>query len=282
MINFRKNKNKSLSVDLNQINDKVLLEKMSHTKSNDNAKKFITYKPNPNGKKIIEIKNLNKSFNRNKNHVLKNISIDLYENEHTAILGGNGAGKTTLVEILAGITKADEGEINYLYEYKNSFQEKIGIQFQDSSYPKGLSVKDIISFILDIFKSDLNKDELNALIKIFGIDEFYNKKANSLSGGQSQRLNCLLSILHKPSFLILDELSTGLDVTIKSNIKSFIKEFAKENKITLLLVSHDMDEIQYLSQRIIILKNGEIFVDAKLEDIIKEFGSLTECMDMYI
>ena len=138
------------------------------------------------------------------------------------------------------------------------------------------------NFVLEIFKSELSKDEINGLINIFGIDEFYYKKAASLSGGQSQRLNCLLSIIHKPSFLILDELSTGLDVTIKSKIKNFMKSFCKENKITILLVSHDMEEIQYLANRIIILKNGEIFVDSKLNDIVKKFGSLSKCMDLYI
>ncbi|MDE5949502.1 MAG: ABC transporter ATP-binding protein, partial [Malacoplasma sp.] len=247
-----------------------------------NSDKFITYKPNTNKKKIIEIKNLNKSFNHQKNHVLKNLSIDFYDGENVAILGGNGAGKTTFVEILAGINKPDNGSLKYNFDYKNSFQEKIGIQFQDSSYPKGISVKSVINFVLEIFKSKLSKDEINGLINIFGINEFYYKKASSLSGGQSQRLNCLLSIIHKPSFLILDELSTGLDVTIKTKIKNFIKSFCKENKITILLVSHDMEEIQYLADRIIILKDGEVFVDSKLDVIIKKFGSLSKCMDLYI
>ena len=138
-------------------------------------------------------------------------------------------GKTTFVEILAGINKPDSGDLKYNFKFKNTFQEKIGIQFQDSNYPKGISVKSVINFILEIFKSELSQDEINGLINIFGIDEFYYKKAASLSGGQSQRLNCLLSIIHKPNFLILDELSTGLDVTIKSKIKNFIKSFCKQN-----------------------------------------------------
>ncbi len=280
--NFNK-ANKNLFFDKKNINDSVIKKSLENLESEKKApEKFINYKSSDKVKKIIEIKNLNKSFNHQKNHVLKNISVDLYEKENVAILGGNGAGKTTFVEILAGINKPDSGTLKYNFEYKNSFQEKIGIQFQDSSYPKGISVKSVINFILEIFKSKLSKDEINGLINIFGINEFYYKKASSLSGGQSQRLNCLLSIIHKPNFLILDELSTGLDVTIKSKIKNFMKNFCKENNITILLVSHDMEEIQYLADRIIIFKNGEIFVDAKLKNIIKKFGSLSKCVDIYI
>lgn len=280
--NFNK-ANKNLFFDKKNINDSVIKKSLENLESEKKVpEKFINYKSSDKVKKIIEIKNLNKSFNHQKNHVLKNISVDLYEKENVAILGGNGAGKTTFVEILAGINKPDSGTLKYNFEYKNSFQEKIGIQFQDSSYPKGISVKSVINFILEIFKSKLSKDEINGLINIFGINEFYYKKASSLSGGQSQRLNCLLSIIHKPNFLILDELSTGLDVTIKSKIKNFMKNFCKENNITILLVSHDMEEIQYLADRIIIFKNGEIFVDAKLKNIIKKFGSLSKCVDIYI
>ncbi|MDE6563116.1 MAG: ABC transporter ATP-binding protein [Malacoplasma sp.] len=275
--------NKNLIINENNITDLVIKKSLNELENKKkHSDKFIIYKPNSKLKKIIEIKDLNKSFNHQKNHVLKNLSIDFYDGENVAILGGNGAGKTTFVEILAGINKPDGGILKYNFDYKNSFQEKIGIQFQDSNYPKGISVKSVINFVLEIFKSELPKDEINGLINIFGIDEFYYKKAASLSGGQSQRLNCLLSIIHKPSFLILDELSTGLDVTIKSKIKNFMKSFCKENKITILLVSHDMEEIQYLANRIIILKNGEIFVDSKLNDIVKKFGSLSKCMDLYI
>ena len=275
--------NKKLLINENNIKDLIIKENLKEIKNKKEfLTKFINYEIDKNKKKIIEVKNLNKSFNHQKNHVLKNLSIDFYEGENVAILGGNGAGKTTFVEILAGINKPDSGDLKYNFKFKNTFQEKIGIQFQDSNYPKGISVKSVINFILEIFKSELSQDEINGLINIFGIDEFYYKKAASLSGGQSQRLNCLLSIIHKPNFLILDELSTGLDVTIKSKIKNFIKSFCKQNNITILLVSHDMEEIQYLVDRIIILKNGEIFVDSKLEKIIQKFGSLSKCMDLYI
>lgn len=273
-------KKKELNFNDNKINDKVILKSLQEMNNNRHEpEKFLVF-DKKNKKTIIEIKNLDKSFVNFQ--VFKNLNLNFYENQNVAILGSNGAGKTTLVEIIAGIQKKDKGIINYFLNQTNCFQEKIGIQFQDSNYPKGLNVKDVIDFSLEIFKCELSKDEFNALLKIFGIDKFYFKKASNLSGGQSQRLNCLLSIIHKPSFLILDELSTGLDVSIKTEIKKFMKDYSNNNKASILLVSHDVDEIEYLCERIIIMRHGQIYVDASLNDINKKFGSLSKCIDNYI
>ncbi|MDE5841951.1 MAG: ATP-binding cassette domain-containing protein, partial [Malacoplasma sp.] len=144
--------NKNLIINENNITDLVIKKSLNELENKKkHSDKFIIYKPNSKLKKIIEIKDLNKSFNHQKNHVLKNLSIDFYDGENVAILGGNGAGKTTFVEILAGINKPDSGILKYNFDYKNSFQEKIGIQFQDSNYPKGISVKSVINCVLEIF-----------------------------------------------------------------------------------------------------------------------------------
>ncbi len=276
------NKNKNIHFNVNEIKDEVILSNLKSIKeeSKKDIQKFILPNNQNNNQKTIEIKNLNKSFSHK--HVLKNINLTLYKNEHIALLGGNGAGKTTLVEIIAGLNKQDSGTIDYWLNQKHDFREKIGIQFQDSTYPKGVSVKSVIKFVKDIYKADISKNDLNALIHIFGIDEFYNLKASSLSGGQSQRLNCLLSIIHKPSFLILDELSTGLDVTIKTKIKNFIKTFADKNNISILVISHDMEEVEFLAERIVLLRNGEIYVDAPISEIKGKYKSIQNFIDLYV
>ena len=197
------------------------------------------------------------------------------------MLGSNGAGKTVLSEMISGINKPTSGEIIYNFNSDN-YKKKIGIQFQDSSYPNGITVKKVINFVISIYKAEITKDELRALIAIFDIYEIYNKVASSLSGGQQQRLNLLLALVHKPKFIILDELSTGLDIRIRSKIKKFIKYYAKENGITLLIVSHDMDEVEYLSERIIVLFKGEIYVDASKKEIIEKYGSIQNCVEKYI
>lgn len=235
-------------------------------------------------KTLIEVRDLKKSFGKGSNfkEVLKGINFDIKEGQHIAILGPNGAGKTVLVETIAGLIKPSSGTIKYLYPFKKSFLEEIGFQFQDSSYPAGLGTKDIIKFVLDVFGSKITIEEFNGLVKIFGINEFYNKKVSKLSGGQQQRLNALLAILHKPKIIFFDEISTGLDVQIRNQIKHFIKEYAKENKQTICIVSHYVDEIEYLADWVAIVDNGKILVLAEKTKIIEEYGSLEKLIEIYI
>ena len=168
-------------------------------------------------------------------------------------------------------------------QYKNNFPAKYRIVRNiDNTNKKGIKVKRVIKFVNDIYGTNISKRELDAMLQIFGINEFYNKNASSLSGGQSQRLNCLLAILNKPKFIILDELSTGLDVTIRNKIKTFIKEYAKENNITILIISHDMDEVDYIADRIVIMKKGNIYLDMDKSDVIKKYKTLNNCISNYV
>ncbi len=279
---FKNNKNSSINIE--NIIDKDIKNFTEQSngivsKTNNSLKTIIEDK-SYKGNKLIEVKDLRKSFGDKV--VLDGIDIDLYENQNVAILGGNGAGKTTLVEIVVGLNKPTSGEIKYNYKYERNYLEKIGIQFQDSSYPPGLSVKNIIDFIIEMYNCDIPKDDFKGLLKIFGIDQFYNKRASVLSGGQSQRLNALIAIIQKPKILFLDELSTGLDISIRTRIREFIKDYAKNNNMSIVLVSHDMGEIDYLTDRIIFLKNGKKVVDCPKEKIIKEFKTLENFVTKYI
>lgn len=276
-------KNK-IKYDLSKIADKSIHNALKGEKIEHSTISKDIEKKSGNKKALIEINNITKSFGNNENKVIaiNNLSLKIYENENIAILGGNGAGKTTLVEIIAGLNKPTSGNIDYHLGQEYNFKENIGIQFQDSAYPTGINVKQVITFIRKISKVDMDDNKVNALIEIFGIGEFYNKKASSLSGGQQQRLNCLLSIINNPKFIILDELSTGLDIIIRNRIKEFIYEYAKEHNMTILIISHDMDEVNYIADRIVIMRKGEIYLDMNKKDLIKKYGSITECVNKYI
>ncbi|MDR3249704.1 MAG: ABC transporter ATP-binding protein [Mycoplasmataceae bacterium] len=234
-----------------------------------------------NKKKIlIEVKSIKKDYGRGKKKftAIENLSFNIYENENVSIVGANGAGKTTTVEIMMGITKPTSGRIIYNFgKKKDNINKMLGIQFQDSIYPSYISVKSIINFIIDSYKINITDDELGSLVKAFKVDGFYNKDASSLSGGQSQRLNIFLALLHKPKVVFLDELSTGLDITTRNEFKLFIKKYASENRITIILISHDANEIISLTDRILILKKGEIKNDKK----INEFKNANE-LEKYI
>lgn len=270
-----------LIINIKNIKSKSIINALNNLENKPNIYEIIPNEYNKDfeeHKKIIEIKNLSKTFgvNEKKKEVLKQISFDINEGENIALLGGNGAGKTTLVEIISGLNKPSSGMINYLFKSTKNYQEKIGIQFQDSTYPPAISVKEVLKFMINIYGSKMNKDELNALIKIFGIEEYYKKRASKLSGGQQQRLNVLLALIHKPKIIFLDELSTGLDISIRTKIKNFIKEYAIENNMTIILVSHDMVEVKQLCKRIIFLKDGKIIVNDLISNILKQHNSVED------
>lgn len=218
-------------------------------------------------KKLIEIKNIFKQFGDKK--VLQDLSLDIFENQNLAILGGNGAGKTVLTEIIVGLNKVEKGTIEYFFDTKN-WQNQLGIQFQDATFPKGIKVWEVVRFITGLYSFQENKEKLKELIQTFGIVEFYAKEASSLSGGEKQRLNLLLAIIHNPEVIILDEISTGLDVVLRKRIITYIKKFAIENKSSVILISHDFSEIDYLCDRFVILKNGKIDIDINREEINKQ------------
>lgn len=233
---------------------------------------------------IIQVENVNKIYKmkREKIYADKDINLTFYDKQNIALLGGNGAGKTTLVEIIAGINKQTSGKINYLFDYQNTFQEGIGIQFQESNYPVGLRIIDIINFMVEVYSLNIQEQEIDKVLDTFGLLEFKNKQARSLSGGQKQRLNVLLALIHKPKIVFLDELSTGLDITVRAQVKQLIREFCNENGINICLVSHDMEEVNLLVDRIVILQKGEIKIDMPKEEIIKKFGSIESLVEQFI
>ena len=282
-MNIFKKKTKTIPFNIKNIKSPSILAALNQENNKDDYKVYINKELN-HGEKLIEINNLVKKFGHKEKCkvVLNGVNLTVSKGKNLALLGGNGAGKTTLVETIAGLYKPDGGSIKYLYKYEKTFQERLGIQFQDSFYPNAITVKEVIDFMIGLYGSKISHDELIAMLNIFGINEYYKKRVSKLSGGQQQRLNALLAIIHKPTVLFLDELSTGLDITIRTNIKRFIKHYAIENGITLILVSHDTDEIAYLADEIAVLKKGKIVYFDTKENIIQEYENIEKFLIPYL
>ncbi|WP_052663949.1 ABC transporter ATP-binding protein [Mycoplasmoides alvi] len=258
----------NLELQLEKINAPIIIDKnMQHS-----------------GKSIIELKNLTKSFGKFKHSkvVVKDLNLTFYENENVALLGSNGAGKTTTVEMIAGIIQPTSGSIIYKFDYVNTFQEGVGIQFQDSLYPPGIIVADVIKFMINVYNVDLNPLEINQIVEAFGLKKIYKEKVHSLSGGQQQRLNILLALIHKPKIVFLDELSTGLDISVRTEIISFVKRYCEKFNIQIVLVSHNMDEVNEICDRIIIMQKGQIKVDLWTKDVIAKYNSVSDLAKRYI
>ncbi len=226
---------------------------------------------------MIEIKDLRKSYG--KTEVLKGVNLTIHKGEKVAIIGANGAGKSTLTEIISTVKEKTSGEINYAFKDEKELKKNLGIQFQESIYPYWYKVIDIVEFFLEASGANLTKKEIDQMFKTFHIDGIQNKMARGLSGGQKQRLNILLAVIHKPEILLLDEVSTGLDIEAASDIKTWIKEYVEKTKSTLLLVSHNAIEIEYLTDRVVTIYDGIIYEDRTMAQIKKKYKTLDKYLD---
>lgn len=226
---------------------------------------------------ILDIKNIKKHFKKLK--VLKGINLKVKDGEKLAILGANGSGKTTLIEIICKIKKQNSGTIDYDFK-GDSIKKSIGIQFQEGNWPDSLSAFDIIKFYKTIYLNITDK-WIETLLKEFGLKDFYKRNLNNLSGGQKQRFNALLSILIKPELLILDELSNGLDIELKHRIIKFLKKWLLKTNTSLIFISHNPSEVENLCDNLAIIHEGKIYYENDIKSIIKEFGSVSNIMDIY-
>mgnify|MGYP004443915549 CR=1 FL=1 len=205
----------------------------------------LNYTPAKNAKVILNIENLIKTFNpkskKKKVRVLKGINLNIYDQDHIALIGVNGAGKTTLIEILSGVQDPTSGSLHFGFNYAYSPFEKVGAQFQNSHYPNGLSVNDIIEFMSATRRNlTIHPSEKEMLIKKFGIKHLLKREANGLSGGKRQRLNVLLALIVAPKIIFLDELTTGLDVYSQKEILNCIKDYVNKHNVTSISVSHNI------------------------------------------
>lgn len=208
--------------------------------------------------------------------VLKGVTFGLRQGETLAILGANGAGKTVLMETIMGFNKPQRG-IVYLNLGEKTFLEnikKVGMQFQQSKFPKKLKVKKLINLYTKIYGKLVIKETLDKMIIVCGVDEFLDRKILDLSGGQRQRLNLLLSLIHQPKIMILDEFITGLDVKTVRKIITYVNELKVNNQASMIIISHQPEEIQELADRILILKDGKLIGETTVKKVLKEYGDM--------
>ena len=220
---------------------------------------------------MLELKNVKKSYDGTV--VLKDISLDIEEGEIVSILGPSGCGKTTLLNLILGIVDADGGKIIFNGEDLTEVpMEKRGfnIVFQDYALFPNLNVYQNITYGLRNKPEISSKEEVEELISLLGLEEHLSKRIGQLSGGQKQRVALARTMVMKPKILLLDEPLSALDGVIKESIKDRIKTIAKEYNLTTIIVTHDPEEALTLSDRVMIINEGEIAQFARPEEIIEK------------
>lgn len=212
------------------------------------------------------VKNLSKSYGNVL--ALDSISFELKKGEVFGLLGHNGAGKSTSIECILGVKNYDSGTISLLGENPSKRNaelfERIGVQFQQTGYQEKILVQEICEITSSLYQNPLNWREL---LKEFGLTGMKKRVVVELSGGERQKLSVLLALIPNPEFVILDELTTGLDSQARRDVWKILSEL-KRNGLTILLTSHYMDEVQALCDRICILKHGKIIILDTVQKII--------------
>ncbi|HDE7391085.1 TPA: ABC transporter ATP-binding protein [Staphylococcus aureus] len=200
---------------------------------------------------LIQISNINKSFK--KKRVLKNISFDIEKGTCVALIGKNGAGKSTLVDILSNKIIADDGVI---FDKDNLLQSKNrSIMFQKTIFPDQLKVIEIIKLYQSFYENPLTLDVIIELTK-FNSNQL-NQFANQLSGGQQRLLDFVISSIGQPQLILLDEPTSNMDIEMREYFWSIIAKLKEENR-TILYTSHYIEEVERMSDKIILIENGEV------------------------
>ncbi|WP_381414789.1 ABC transporter ATP-binding protein [Spiroplasma endosymbiont of Anurida maritima] len=215
---------------------------------------------------IINLKNIDKNYGDKT--IFENLNLSIQKGERIGIVGPNGAGKTTLCEIIAGVRDINKGKVTV------QESEKIGFQFQETFTPAGIKPWDFINYYLTAFNINISPEKLQKMFESFGVSNFINKSFHKLSGGQKQRVNIVLSMIYDPDLLILDELGSGLDLESVQKIYDEIKVFLQPSDKTLLMISHDMDELEMFCNKILFINDGKIVSEKNVKNITNEFGSV--------
>lgn len=218
---------------------------------------------------MLRIENLTKKYDSNV--VLDDFNLNINHNEFVGFIGPNGVGKSTVIGCLCGIRKYEHGTIyidgNLLKSNNSLAKRKVGVCFQDTIYDRFFSIYDSIRLycMYQGYNRRTAKElSLNSLKKI-GLIDYKDYMGDKLSGGMKKRFQIALSTAHNPDLLILDEPTAGVDLHIKEDLTIFLKNYITvSNKKTIILVSHDLDEISKLCTRAIFMKNGKIVNDVNI------------------
>ena len=225
---------------------------------------------------FLRVTNLKKSFGEKE--VLTNLNFNLYSGEIVGLIGKSGCGKSVFLNILGELISPDSGKIFFkgmdLYTSSNLFKKNIGFVFQENTLFDDLTIKENSLYfgkLYGIKKEEIIK-RINELSDLLDLSWYLDTKTSQLSGGTIRRANILVSLIHSPDLLILDEPSVGLDFISRKNLLDYIKKINKERGISIIFISHILEEVEYLCDRVCILNNGKIILDSSIDEIRKKYS----------
>lgn len=207
-------------------------------------------------------------------HALKEMSFTIPDGQIVGYIGPNGAGKSTTIKILSGILRPDSGEctVNGMvpWEDRKKYVSKLGVVFgQRSQLWWDVPVIESFQLLRDIYRVERGEfqSNLRRLTEQLDLQPFLNAPVRLLSLGQRMRCEIAASLLHSPEILFLDEPTIGLDAVSKLKVREFIQGENRERKITVILTTHDMQDIDALCHRVLLIGKGQLLLDGSIEEI---------------
>ena len=225
-------------------------------------------------KNSIEVINLSKSYKTKK--AVNNINFKIDENEIVGLLGPNGCGKTTTIGMILGLLKPTSGQV--LINGKNIENNKISILHKMNfispyiELPKKLTVKQNLIVYGKLYNIKNLSERINFLSQKLRLGDLLDKITGELSSGQKNRVSLAKALINDPTVLLLDEPTAALDPETADFIRTFLEKLREEKKISVLLASHNMDEVKRLCNSVMMMKDGNIVDGGTPEDLIEKYG----------
>ena len=224
---------------------------------------------------FIQIKNLTKKFQNNL--AVNNINFSVGKNKTVGLLGPNGCGKTTSIGMILGLIKPSSGEIiidnrNLDKLKRDDILARINFASPYIELPKKLTVRQNLEVYGRLYGVRDLKNRIDEISEDLDIKSFFSRKTGELSSGQKNRVSLAKSLINKPEILLLDEPTASLDPDIGDFVRTYIQNYKSKNQVTILLASHNMNEVERLCDSIIMMKKGKIIDRGTCDEIIERHG----------
>jgi len=225
-------------------------------------------------KNLVEVKNLKKSYDLKE--AVRGISFKIKDNEILGLLGPNGSGKTTTIGMMLGLLKPSNGEIiidgKKIEDNRIEILKKINFISPYIELPKKLTVKQNLIVYGKLYSVPDIKKRIEYLSEKLRLEDLLNRITGELSSGQKNRVSLAKALINNPKVLLLDEPTASLDPEIGDYVRTFLENYKKEKKISILLASHNMNEVTRLCKSILMMKDGIIIDSGSPEELINKHG----------
>jgi ABC-2 type transport system ATP-binding protein len=222
----------------------------------------------------IEIKDLNKQYNNAL--VIKNLNLKITKGKTIGLLGPNGCGKSTTIGMILGLIKPTSGTVlindKNIEKDRTNLLEKINFISPYIELPKKLTIEENLQVYGRLYGVKNLKNKILELMEMLNLIEFRKRKTGELSSGQKNRVSLAKALINDPEILLLDEPTASLDPDVGDYVRGIIENFALKNDSTILLASHNMNEVERLCDEVLMMKNGEIIDHGKSHDLINKHG----------